>query len=577
MSDLVIGTRRPPSARRNLRAVAIGLLALLVALLVAYVIFRRVVSYIVPEGSVPSARLAVNTDDGSGATSLAFGESSISYSGRLAVLRLVGKPHTLGASHGRLLGESVSRVADSLAPAISATVSTDGLLGGSTHDARLRWRHRLLDDGIPGHQLLEIIGVVRGARKTAGSAPGYESFVRQQAVLDIGTAPSASDGHRFRTVARSLSFVATLRGTSGDRLLIGRSFGLPGAADGGVAAARELTVTIARDPSGDMIPFASVGWPGLVGVVSGINAEGIAVMVHPARTADVRVTREAQPVPLLAREILEQARTIDEAISILEHAEPLGAAAFLVVDGNARSWAVVDRSPDQVAVSRGRTPPVVTDLLLADAFSDDPENDRARRFRPAARRAARVAQLLRQRISQPTDVAAILRDTRAPDDAPLPAGHRGAIHDLAAVHSAIFDASGMVLWVSEGPGAAGRFRAFDLRYELRREGARPAPPSDLPAASEFDAGAAAAVLAARADLRLARTAWRAGKRSRARELVQRALARSPSLPEALRLAGEYARQSGDRDDADLFFRRYLTVGPDDLAAEEEVEAFLENR
>lgn len=575
MSDLVIGGRRSGSARRSMRAAAIASLAVVFALLVAYMIFRRVVSYVVPEGSVPDTPLVVTGTEGT-PSRLGFGDSSLSYSGRIAVLRLVGKPHTLGVAQGRLLGASVGDVSRTLEPAVDYSVSRSGWFGDSTHSTRLRWRQRMLDDGIPGHQLLDIAGVVRGARKTAGSAPGYESFLRQQAVLDVGVAPPWTEGRRFRTVARSLGFVATLRGTSGDRLLVGRSFALPGAADEGATAAKDLTVSFVRDSGGEIIPFASIGWPGLVGVVSGINAEGIAVMVHPARTANVRVTREAQPIPLLAREILEHARTLDDAIAVLQHGDPLGAAAVLIVDGNARSWAVVDVTPGGVEARRGQTPPVVTGILKADDLQSDPENDRAQRIRPAANRAKRVARLLRGAIAKPEDVAAILRDTRGADDAPLPLGHRGAVQDLAAVHTAIVDASGMVLWVSEGPGASGRFRAFDLRYELRREGARPAPPPDIPADTELDPGDAEAILAARADLREARHAWSDGSHRRARELVQRALARAPTLPEALRMAGDYARADGDHEVADQFYRRYLEVGPDDLAAEEEIKALLNN-
>ncbi len=571
MTDLVIGGRRT-TPRRTVRGIAIATLVVLVGLLVAYIIYRRVVSYAEPDGSVPNLPLVV-VDDGPDQPRLGFGDSSLAHAGPITVLRLVGKPHTMGAAQGRLLGSAVTEVSQQIRPCIEQTVSSGGLLGGTTHSARLRWRYRLLDDGIPGHQLIEIAGVLRGTRRTAGSAPGYESFVRDQAVLDLGIATPWSDNAYFRAVARSLTFVTALRGPSGDRLLVGRSFGLPGLADGGAAAAAHPVVSFVH-PDG-VIAYASVGWPGLVGVVSGVNAEGIAVMVHPARTDDVKTTREAQPVPLIARDVLENARTLDDAIAILEHSSPLGAAAFTVVDGNARTWAVVDRSPERGAVTRDRTPPVITDLLDSDPFADDPENDRARRVRPSALRAQRVAQLLRQPPEDPAGAAAILRDTRAVGNLPLPAGHRAAAEDLAAVHTAIFDTSAMVLWVAEGPGARSRFRAFDLRHELSGEGARAAPPPDIPALGEGDGRVAAAVLAAEADLRAARQAVRRGGRRQARELVSRALVRAPDLPQALWMAAELARADHDDERARRLLQRYLDVGPDDLNAGEEARAILD--
>lgn len=575
MSDLVIGTKRP-STPRTVRGVAIATLVVLVALMVTYFIYQRVVSYAMPGGSVSGSPLLVDSiESGLIDAKLSFDDSAMSYSGRITVLQLVGDPHTLGASQGRLLGDSVSDVSRSVSPTIEHIVSKSGMFGATTYQARLRWRLRHLDNGIPGHQLKETAGVVRGTRRTAGDAPSYESFVRQQAFLDIGAAVPWSSGHAFRAVARSLSFVTTLRNVRGDRLIVGRSFGLPGTADGGEATAKRVVVSFVH-PKG-VTPYATVAWPGMVGVVSGINAHKIAVMVHPVRTADIKVSRKAQPIALLARDILENAHTLDEAIKILEHNEPLGAAAFVIVDGNARQWAVVDRSPGQVAVTRKPRVRVVTDLLRGEAFKDDAENDRARRTRPSLMRARRTAKLLRaQAPKTPLEAVAILRDAKAVDGSQLPLGHRAAVQDLSASHTALFDASAMVLWVCEGPGASGRFRAFDLKHFLRKEGAPPTAPADLPADKDFDASAGRAVLEARAYLRKARRLWRDGERRRPRELVQRALARSPDLPEALRMAGDYARKRKDRKTAHKYYQRYLQRGPDDLAAAEEIKALLRN-
>lgn len=576
MSDLVIGGGRRVKVQRPLRSAAIAVALVGTCILVAYFIYQRAVAYVHPGGNVPDAPL-VMTEDRSpeSGTRLTFGGASLSDAGEITVLRLVGDPHTLGASHGRLLGAAVSQVADGFSPTITHTVSRGGFFGRFTYGTRLRWGHRYIDDGIPGHQLLEIAGVLRGAKKSAGRAPGWESFVRQQAALDVGVPAPWSSGNALRAVARSMSFITTLRGTSGDRLLVGRSFSLPGAGDGGDAAAEAMTVSFIK--ADGVLPYASIGWPGLIGVVSGINSEGIAVMVHPVRTSDVRITRTAQPATLLARDILENARTLDDAIGVLNAANVLGSALFVIVDGNARQWAVVERSPESISIDRNPSPTAVTDILQAEAFDEDAENDRAKRTRPSAMRGARIKRLLKSEPpSTPDEAAALLRDTRSNSGAPLPAGHRGAVDDPSAVHTALFDASGMVLWVADSRGAGGRFRAFDLRYELRGEGTRPAPPADLPAAAEYDPARAAAVNAARGDLRAARRAWSSGKKRRARELVQRALAHAPNLPEALKLAGDLARKSKEIDEAMQYYQRYLDVGPDDMGAKQEVEALISN-
>jgi hypothetical protein len=75
---------------------------------------------------------------------------------------------------------------------------------------------------------------------------------------------------------------------------------------------------------------------------------------------------------------------------------------------------------------------------------------------------------------------AILRDKRGLGDSELPLGHRSAIDALIATHSVVMDATARVLWVSEGPHAAGRFLRFDLR-ELLDPGYRPHGPARVEA------------------------------------------------------------------------------------------------
>ncbi|MEM9489080.1 MAG: C45 family autoproteolytic acyltransferase/hydrolase [Myxococcota bacterium] len=581
MADLVIGARRPYHHQRTLRGTAVAGALLLACVLAGYFVYERVVSYVEPELSDSDGELELLAmQDGAGeqdrgdAVRLAAHGASLGVTGTSAVLRAAGSPQQLGAAHGRLLGGALGPPTEALQVTVTHAVPRGGWLGRLSHGLRLRCHLRRLDDVMPCHQLVEMAAAVRGTTAAEGTGPEYETFVRSQAALDVGEPAPWSSGATLRAVTRSLSFVSELRGTSGDRLLVGRTFALPGAGDGGDAAAEHQLVSFVRADT--VIPFASVGWPGLTGVVSGINAEGIAIMVHPVRTAGVSLSRQAQPIALLARDVLENARSLDDAIAILEHGAPLGAAAYLVVDGEARRWAVVERSPTEVAVMRDARPAVVGDVLTAENFEQDPDNDRARRVRPATMRRQRAARLLGGRLDDPAAFAAVLRDRRDPDGAPLPPGHRGAVYDAAAVHTALFDASAMVLWVADHADPEARFRAFDLRYELRGEGNRPAPPGDIAAAAQLDEGLATRLRRARRLLRLARAERDRHQLSRAREWVQRALAHAPTLPEAQHLAGELAALAGQRARAMEHYRRYLELGPDDLGAAEEVRAVLGN-
>src|SRR5205823_8152360 len=62
--------------------------------------------------------------------------------------------------------------------------------------------------------------------------------------------------------------------------------------------------------------FASIAWPGMIGVLSGMNEHGLAL-------ANMEVDRQprlpvAMPYMLLYRTILERCRTVNEAIALLQ-------------------------------------------------------------------------------------------------------------------------------------------------------------------------------------------------------------------------------------------------------------------
>ena len=565
MPDLVIGGRRagPPRPWRS-GVIAIALLG--VALIVAWFIYRRSVAYEVPEGEVHGEVTETQAAPGSPAI-LTYGTSSLEWLGGLAVLRASGDAHAIGAAHGRLLGHLLAGVMHAAGPSIEGTVSDDGLLGGTTHNMRLAWRWRFIDDGLVDTDRRMVAGLTRGAA-ASGVDLSFDDLLRDQAVIDVG-APARRSGEADRhSLARSLTVIAQ-QAQAPARVWIGRSFALPGLADGGDSAVPVVTIA---HPDGKLA-WASVGWPGLMGVVSGINAQGIAIMVNPARTGDVRPTRTARPVALLVRMVLEQAKTLDQAIKLLEQTPTLGAASITIVDGSTGKWLVLERTPSKAIVERSPKLPASGDVLSTSALASDPENDRARRTLLTVSRVERAAHLVRSPLAEISAMAAVMRDQRGLDDAPRPSGHRGVIDDGRAVHTMILDPASLELWVSD-PGAAGRMRGFDLRHELRGEGDRAAPPADIAADPAAEADRNEHLAAARRELRTAREALANGDRQKASEACARARARAPTLPEALELEAIVAQQRGDDVRARRLFQQWLDLGPDDPQGEERARALI---
>ncbi len=565
MPDLVIGGRRT-GAPRPWRAGVIAVAMLGVAIVVAWFIYRRSVAYDMPGGDVHGAISQVQAAPGA-PPALVFGSSSLAYSGGIPVLRTTGDAHGIGAAHGRLLAPLLPAVVAASTPSIEGTVGTSGLLGGSTHGMRLAWRWRFVDDALIDVDRRMVAGLTRGA-VASGTDLAYDDLVRVQAVLDIGVPSPRTAEAEQHGIAESLTVIGRQE-KSLERVWIGRTFALPGLDDGGEAATPMLTIA---HPEG-RYSWAAVGWPTAVGVVTGVNAHGLAVMVHPTRTGDVRATRSARPVAQLARAVLEQAKTIDEAIKLVESTPTLGAAVFVVIDGGSGNWVIVERTPSKAIVERNPKSPAIGDLLTTNALASDPENDRARRMLPSVPRAERAAKLVKNPLAEVSAMASILRDTRGLDDTPRAPGHRGAIDNGRAIHAAIIDPTTLELWIAD-PRANGRFRAFDLRHELRREGDRPAPPADIAPDPQADPDRTPTLIAARAELRIARQALADGDNERAAEAVARARARAPALPEAIELEAFVAEALGDTAHARSAFQMWIDGGADDPKGEERARAAL---
>jgi hypothetical protein len=538
-----------------------------VVLVVAWFIYRRSVAYDVPGGEVRGEVIGSQPAPGA-APVLSYNGSTLQWLGGIAVLRTQGESHAIGAAHGRLLAPQIAPVIRAAKPSIEATVTDEGMFGGLTHNMRLAWRWRFIDDGLSDADRRVIAGITRGAG-ASGFPLRFEDVLRSQAVLDVG-APSRRSGEAERhSLAHSLTVIGQQAQTPA-RVWIGRTFALSGLDDGGDSAVPVVRIV---KPTGK-IAWASLGWPGQAGVVTGVNAQGIAVMVDPARTGDVRPTRSARPVAMLARAILEQAKTLDEAIKLVELTPTLGAAVIVLVDGTSGKWVVVERTPSKAIVERKPKSAAFGDLLTTNALASDPENDRARRVLPTLGRVERAARLVRAPLPDVAAMATLLRDTRGVDDAPKPAGHRGVIDDGRARHVAILDPASLELWVVD-PHANGRMRAFDLRHELRGEGDRAVPPADIAADPAAEPDRIANLTAARADLRDAREALARGNPRRAAEACARARARAPELPEAIELEAVIAQARGDNERARKLFQQWLDGGADDPVGEERAKALLD--
>lgn len=204
------------------------------------------------------------------------------------------------------------------------------------------------------------------------------------------------------------------------------------------------------------LPFASVAWPGLVGVVTGMNSEGVAISAHGGRAREPVTT--GIPVAFSLREALAAAHDADEAAKILSSQDVMVSNIVFVADAKGRSL-VVERAPGVPA--HVRPAPVVTNHFEGPLASD-PKNIRVRETTSTLARRARMDELLASsaRPSVPSAVT-ILRDHECAGGEACLLGDRRTIDAFIATHGVVADLPHKTLWVSRGPQLSGAFVKVD--------------------------------------------------------------------------------------------------------------------
>jgi hypothetical protein len=384
-----------------------------------------------------------------------LGASYARQKGKLLEVGLVGSPETIGFSHARLMYPEMTE--------------NEGILLGRFKDqvplgparkllldlAQLRYRH--VDEQMSPDRLREIAAGAAGFQPDpyADMFPTFQRFVYLNALYDISLSFEGSP------LIGCTTFTFDHEATADGSGMLARAFDF----EVDDIFDRRKAVFLVRETG--KIPFASVAWPGLVGVVSGMNLEGVAVVVHGGRAREPRAVGE--PVVHALRRVLSEARTTEDAARLLAQNSPMVSHIVIVTDAHGRS-ATIERAPGVHDTVRYLPSRAATTNHFESALRDDPKNQRVREHTSTLPRRARgdrlIADLPPDSRVTPADAARFLRDRNAADGSPLPLGDRRAINALIATHGVVMQTGSRVLWVSETPHLLGKFRTFDLRRLL---------------------------------------------------------------------------------------------------------------
>ncbi len=366
-------------------------------------------------------------------------------------LYVTGSPLERGLSAGNLTRELIQTQEDAFVGKIKEFIPSQGYL--KLISKIVAWYNRKLHLHVPEEYKQEIYALSRYAPDTYNDvAMPYVRMLYAHGAHDIGHAL------QDLMLVGCTSFAAWGDKTADGKLLIGRNFDFYAGDD----FAKQKVVTFMKPDSG--YPFMSYGWAGMIGVVSGMNLQGLTVTINAGKS---KIPLQAKtPISIVAREILQYASTIEEAIAIAQKREVFVSESIMIGSAIDRKVVLIEVAPSNFGVYEvaNSNQLICANHFQSNAYAQDTRNQQAIAESHSLYRYQRMQELLAasEKLT-PTHAAAILRNREGLENAAIGYGNEKALNQLLAHHGIIFQPQDRKVWVSTAPYQLGTFVAYDLK------------------------------------------------------------------------------------------------------------------
>ncbi|WP_394336466.1 C45 family autoproteolytic acyltransferase/hydolase [Aureibaculum luteum] len=316
----------------------------------------------------------------------------------------------------------------------------------------LAWYNRKLYLNIVDEYKTEIYGVSRY------SGDAYD-YVADDYMRSLYLHGAHDIGHALKDLALvGCSSFAVWDDKSVDGgLLIGRNFDFYA---GDEFAKQKIIAFVAPDTG---YKYMSVTWGGMIGVVSGMNDQGLTVTINAGKS-DIPLVAKT-PISLLTREILQYASTIEEAIAIAKKRKVFVSEAILVGSAKDHNAVTIEVSPNNFGVYEvaNTSQLLCSNHFQSDAYANDENNIKQKAESHSQYRYDRMEELLTENEKiDPKKAVSILRNTKGLHDKDIGYGNEKALNQLLAHHGIVFQPDQLKVWISTNPYQLGEFVSYDL-------------------------------------------------------------------------------------------------------------------
>lgn len=365
-------------------------------------------------------------------------------------LYIKGNPLQLGHNNGALtkdLMQAQEKIFFSKVEDIVPSKLKQSLLRGF-----LKWYNRKMHLNVREDFQAELYGLSQYSSDQYNFiAPKFQRTLYLHGAHDIGHAM------QDLMMVGCSSLAAWNDNTEDGDLLIGRNFDFYAGDD----FAKNKLIQFVEPENG--IQYFSVSWPGMIGVVSGMNKEGITVTINAGKSK-IPFTAKT-PISLVTREILQYAATIDEAIKIAKKRKVFVSESILVGSAADKKAVIIEVSPKSFGVFDVPNSHAVicTNHFQSEAYQNDKRNQQHKKESHSQYRYEKLQELLDlHKKLNPEKMASILRDKSGLKHQSIGFGNEKAINQLLAHHAVIFSPEKRLVWVSSNPYQLGEFVCYDL-------------------------------------------------------------------------------------------------------------------
>ena len=223
--------------------------------------------------------------------------------------------------------------------------------------------------------------------------------------------------------------------------------------------AKEKVLLMVQPDSG--YAFISYSWPGMMGVVSGMNEEGLAITINASMSSPP--TSAKLPISILVREALQFSKNLEEAKNYINSKKVFVSESIMISSANDNKTIIIEKTPKKTDVFEDNELIICSNHFQSSTFLNDSINIRNIKNTNSKHRYNRVNELINKTsiLDVKTSIE-ILRDQKGLNNKEIGFGNSHAINQLLAHHGIVFEPNKKNVWISTPPYQLGDFICYNL-------------------------------------------------------------------------------------------------------------------